>query len=84
MFMDMDEKTLATVIHFVYLSELKMSDDQDIQMLMVAADMYDLSGLRALLCTKLDKKDLPGEIIADLLISAHRHGAEDLRELELD
>ena len=72
---DFDEKTLSTVIHFVYLSELEMSDDQDVQKLILAADMYDLPGLRALLCLKMDKKDLSGEILADLLISANRHGA---------
>ena len=78
---DFDEKTLSTVIHFVYLSELEMTDDQDVQKLILAADMYDLPGLRALLCLKMDKKDLSGEILADLLISANRHGAKDLREV---
>ena len=78
---DFDEKTLSTVIHFVYLSELEMTDDHDVQNLVLAADMYDLPGLRALLCLKMDKKDLSGEILADLLISANRHGAKDLREV---
>merc|ERR1711962_528493 len=78
---DIDEKTLSTVIHFVYLSELEMSDDQDVQNLILAADMYDLPGLNALLSLKMDKKDLSGEAIADLLISADRHGAKDLREV---
>ena len=76
-----DEKILATVINYVYLSELKVSDVQDIQKLVLAADMYDLPGLIRLLCTKLATEDLRGETIADLLISAHRHGAKDLREL---
>ena len=78
---DLDEKTLSTVIHFVYLSELVMSDDQDLQTLILAADLYDLPGLRTLLCLKMDKKDLSGEIVADLLISADRHDARDLREV---
>ena len=78
---DFDEKTLSTVIHFVYLSELEMTDDQDVQNLVLASDMHDLPGLRALLCLKMDKKDLSGEILADLLISANRHGAKDLREV---
>jgi len=84
MLMDLDEKTLASVIHFVYLSELKMSDDQDIQMLVLAADLYDLTGLRDLLLSKLDKEGFRGETTADLLISAYRHGAKNLRELAFE
>ena len=78
---DLDEKTLSTVIHFVYLSELVMSDDQDLQKLILAADMYDLPGLNALLCLEMDKKDISGEAVANLLISAERHGAKGLRDL---
>ena len=30
------------------------------------------------------KEEFPGEMIADLLIAAHRHGAENLRKIALD
>ena len=30
------------------------------------------------------RKELPGQMIADLLIAAHRQGAEDLRKIAMD
>ena len=40
----------------------------------------DLLGLQL----QMRKEELPGEMIADLLIAAHRHGAENLRKIALD
>ena len=81
---DIDEKTLGTVIKYVYTGQLEMAEDQDLQTLINAADKYQLSELITLLCNQMRKVDLKGERIADLLISAHVHGKEELRELALE
>ena len=83
---DLGEKTLATILHFVYTGELNLGDDPDIVELAWGGNKYLLPGFMDLLSLRLQqrKEELQAEKIADLLIAAHRHGAEDLRKIALD
>ena len=46
---DIDQKTLGTVIRYIYTGELEISENYDIQMLVRAFDKYDLPGMKQLL-----------------------------------
>ena len=81
---DIDEKTLGTVIKYVYTDQLEMAEDQDLQMMIHAADMYQLPRLITLVCNQMREMDLKGERIADLLISADKHGKQELRQLAVE
>ena len=83
---DLGEKTLATILYFVYTGELNLGDDPEIVELAWGGNKYLLPGFMDLLSLRLQqrKEELQGEKIADLLIAAHRHGAEDLRKIALD
>ena len=83
---EIDEKTLATIIHFIYTGELELGDDPDIQDLAWAGTKYLLDGFMDLLALHLQKRkeEFPGKMIADLLIAAHRHFSPDLRRIALD
>ena len=81
---DIDEKTLDTLIKFVYTDQLEMAEDQDLQRMIRATDMYDLPRLITLVCNQMREADMKGERIADLLISAYWHGKEELRELAVE
>ena len=81
---DIDEKTLATVIRFIYTGQLEMGEDQDLQMIIHAADKYDLPRLVTLVVNQLKEVDIKGEMIADLLISGYKHGKEELKELAFE
>ena len=82
---DVGEKSLAIVIKFIYTGELELGEDPDIQELAWAGTKYLLPGFMDLLCFRLQmrKEELPGQMIADLLVAAHRHEAEDLRKIAL-
>ena len=81
---DIDEKSLDTVIGFVYTGQLKMSEDIDLQMIINATDKYYLPGLVTLVVNQMKEMDIKGEKIADLLISAYLHGKDELREVALE
>ena len=81
---EIDEKTLATIIHFIYTGELELGEDPDIQTLAWAGAKYLLPGFMDLLTVQVMKLDLNGEMVADLLISAHRHEVKELRQIALD
>ena len=81
---DMDEKTLDTLIKYVYTDQLEMAEDQDLKTMIHAADMYDLPRLVTLVCKGMRRMDIKGKTIADLLILAHKHGKEELRELAVE
>ena len=81
---DIDEKTLGTVIKYVYTDQLEMVEDHDFEKLIHAADKYDLPELVALVCNQMRQVDIKGEVIADLLISAYKHRKEELRELAVE
>ena len=81
---DIDEKTLGTVIKYVYTDQLEMVEDQDFEKLIHAADKYDLPELVALVCNQMRKVDIKGEMTATLLIAAYKHGKEELRELAVE
>ena len=83
---DIGEKTLAIILNFIYTGELELGENPDILDLAWAGTKYLLSGFMELLTLRLQmrKEEFPGEMIADLLIAAHRHGAENLRELAMD
>ena len=81
---DIDEKTLCTLIKYVYTGQIEMAEGQDLQMLIQAADMYQLPRLITLVCNQMREADINGERIADLLISAYKHGKEELRELAVE
>ena len=81
---DIDEETLATLIKYVYTDKLEMTENQDLQKMITAAVNYDLPGLVTLICDQMREKDLKGEKIADLLISAYKHGKKELKELAVE
>ena len=82
---DVGEKTLDTIINFIYTGELELGENPDIVDLAWTGTKYLLSGFMELLTLRLQlrKEEFPGEMIADLLTAAHRHGAEDLRKLAM-
>ena len=85
---DIDEETLNTVITFIYTGDFLIHPGQDInvQGLARAADKYNLAGMMELLCFIKLRQEVtinPG-IIADLLITAIKHGDKDMRALVLD
>ena len=80
---EIDEKSLATIIHYIYTGELQLGKDPDIQMIAWAGTKYLLPGFMDFLSQQV-KGDLSGEMIADLLITAHRHEAGELRRIALD
>ena len=81
---DIDDETLATLIKYVYTDKLEMTENQDLQKMINAAVNYDLPGLVTLICDQMREKDLKGEKIADLLISAYKHGKKELKELAVE
>ena len=81
---DVCEKTLSTIIRFIYTGELELGENPDILELTWAGTKYLLPGFMKLLAPQVMKLDLSGEMIADLLIAAQRHEAEDLRGIALD
>ena len=82
---EVGEKALGTIIKFIYTGELELGENPDIVDLAWAGTKYLLGGFMELLTLRLQmRKELPGQMIADLLIAAHRHGCEDLRKLALD
>jgi len=81
---DIDEKSLDTVIGFVYTGQLEMTEDLDLQMMINAADKYDLPGVVTLVVNQMKEMAIKGEKIADILISAHMHGKDELREVALE
>ena len=82
---EVGEKSLATVINFIYTGELELGEDPDILELAWAGNKYLLPGFMDLLTVQLQKKkeEFSGEMIADLLITANRHEVEELRKLAL-
>ena len=42
---DIDEKTLGSIIQFIYTGEVELSEDYDLEMLVYAADKYNLPGI---------------------------------------
>jgi len=82
---EIGEKTLATIINFIYTGELEMGD-MDILELAWAGTKYLLPDFMEILAVRIQsrKGDLSGGMIADLLIAAHRHEAEVLRKIALD
>ena len=81
---DIDEKTLGCMIKFIYTDKLEMVEDQDLQMIINAAEKYDLPRLFFLVVNQMKEVDIKGEMIADLLISGYKHGKEELKELAFE
>ena len=81
---DIDEKTLGLVIKFIYTDQLEMVEGQDLQMIFNAADKYDLPRLFILMVNQMKEVDIKGEMIADLLISGHKHGKDELKEFAFE
>ena len=84
---NLGERALISVIHFIYTGELELGDDPNIQDLAWAGTKYLLDGFMDLLALRLQmrKEEFPGEMIADLLIAAHRHEElQDFRKIALN
>ena len=84
---EIGEKTLATIINFIYTGELELGEKPDIQTLAWAGTKYLLPGFMDRLSLQVNGNlngKLSGEMIADLLITAHRHESEDLRRIASD
>ena len=83
---DVGEKALSSVIEFLYTGELELGEDPDIEDLSLLGTMYLLPGFMDLLALRLQmwKEEFSGEMIADIVIAAHRHESEYLREIAMD
>ena len=83
---ELGEETLTTFLDYVYTGVLELGEDSDIVELAWGGNKYLLPGFMEHLGFQLQmkKKELPGKMIADILIAAHRHGAEDLWRIALD
>ena len=83
---EIGEKSLATLTNFIYTGELELGENPDILELSLAGTKYILPGFMEVLAFSLQmrKEEFPGKMLADLLIAAHRHEAEDLRKIALD
>ena len=79
---DVDSRTLAAVLHYVYTGELK--EGLDLNNMIYAADKYDLRGLKELLFLKMKSEDIQEEFIPDLLIIADKYQAGPLKKLALE
>ena len=79
---DVDSRTLAAVLHYVYTGELK--EGLDLNNMIYAADKYNLPGLRDLLFLKMKSEDIQEEFIPDLLIIADKYQAGPLKKLALE
>ena len=81
---EIGEKALTSVIHYIYTGELELGENPDILDLAWAGTKYLLPGFMELLTLEVMKLDLSAEMMADLLIAAYRHEAEDLRKVALE
>ena len=81
---DVDSGTFAAVLHYVYTGELETGQDLDINMMIYAADKYDLVGLKGLLFLKMKSENIRDEFIPDLLIIADRYQADQMKKLALE
>ena len=63
---------------------LVAGENLNVQKVSYAAGKYDMPGFMDLLCFKMKSEDVPGEFIADMLISADRHNSTDLKNVALD
>jgi len=81
---EIDENIMVSIIAYIYTGELRVNKELDIQMVVYAADKYNLPGFMELLCNKLRKEDVGVETVADMLISAYRHESEELMEVTLE
>ena len=81
---EIDEDTMVSVIAYIYTGELRVGKELDVQMMVYAADKYNLPGFIELLCNKLRNEDIGVETFADMLISADRHEYKELMEVSLE
>ena len=80
---EIDEKTLGSVINFIYTGELDLGEEPDVQMLAWAGNKYLLPRFMEVLCYELRGEWSTGEMVADILISAHLYDSKDLKEVAL-
>ena len=82
---EIGEKSLSILIKFIYTGELELGENPDILELTWSGTKYLLSGFMEILSVSLQTRmeELTGKMLADLLIAAHRHEAEDLRKIAL-
>ena len=81
---EIDEKTMESIIIFIYTGKLNLGKDPDVLMFAWAGHKYLLPGFMELLCFKIRKERTTGEMISDLLISAHLHDSDDLKEVAME
>lgn len=82
---DIDAKSLAMMISFIYTGDFEVSNNTDVQMTARAADKYDIKGFLELLCFKMKTiANIKNEFIADMLITADRHNSRELRAVAMD
>ena len=81
---EIDEKILGSVINFIYTGELDLGEEPDIQMLAWAGDKYLLPGFMEHLCFEVREEKPTGELLADILITAHLHDSKDMKDVALE
>ena len=81
---DVGEKTLGSVIKYLYTGELQLGENPDFSDLVRAGTKYLLTGFMDLLPLEVMRLDLSGKMMANLLIAAHLHEHEDLRKVALN
>ena len=67
-----DEKTLTSMIHYIYTGEMS-GEDLEIQKVVHVCDKYDLPGLLDLFALELRTGEVKPEQVADMIIAARRH-----------
>ena len=81
---EIEEKTLGSIINFIYTGELDLGEEPDIQTLAWAGKKYLLPGFMEVLCSELRKERPTGEMIAEILITARLHNSKDLKKVALE
>ena len=81
---DIDEDTLSAMITYIYTGEVDMGEGLDVEMVVRAADKYDLPAFRDIFYFKMKKKDLSNKTIADLLITGHKYDSMELKEMAME
>ena len=82
---DLDEGTLESVISFIYTGDFKITHDIKVQNMALAGDKYDMPELTELLVHKLKHEDdVRPKTIADIVLAAHIHNNDKLREVAVE
>ena len=81
---DIDAETLGSMITFIYTGDFEVGDKTNVEMVARASDKYDIKGFLELLCFKMKIGNIKNDLIADMIITAHRYNSKELRAVAMD